>query len=53
MNNIIKDKSPGQLVFGQDMILPIKHVADWRYIHQRKYGKIEKDFMRKSSAIMD
>ena len=32
----IKDKSPGQLMFGRDMILPIKHVADWRYIRQRR-----------------
>ena len=25
-------KIPGQLVFGRDMILPINHVVDWRYI---------------------
>ena len=27
-----KGKSPGQLVFVRDMILPINQVADWRYI---------------------
>ena len=31
-----KEKNPGQLVFGRDMILPIIHVADWRYIRQHK-----------------
>ena len=29
----IKEKIPGQLVFGRDMILPINIVAYWRYIH--------------------
>ena len=28
--------SPMQLVFGQDAILNIKHVADWEHIHPRK-----------------
>ena len=28
--------SPGQLVFGRDMALNIKHVADWNHIHQRR-----------------
>ena len=38
-----KVKSPGQLVFGQDMILPINHVADWRYIRQHKQAQIDRD----------
>ena len=29
-----KGKSPGQLVFGRDMILPTNHVANWRYIRK-------------------
>ena len=29
-----KETIPGQLVFGRDLILPINHVADWRYIRQ-------------------
>ena len=28
--------TPGQLVFGRDMALNIKHVANWNYIQQRK-----------------
>ena len=31
-----KHKSPGQLFFGRDMILPIEHIGNWRYIRQRK-----------------
>ena len=31
-----KQKIPGQLFFGQDMVLPINHIANWRYIHQQK-----------------
>ena len=27
-----KGKNPDQLVFGQDMIPPINHMEDWRYI---------------------
>ena len=30
------DATPGQVVFGRDMILPIQHKADWALIHQRK-----------------
>ena len=29
-------KTPGQLVFGRDMIFNIKHVANWEYIRQNK-----------------
>lgn len=36
-------KSPGQLVFGRDMILNIKHTANWEYIRQRKQKLIEKN----------
>ena len=31
-----KVKVPGLLVFGQDMILPINHIENWRYICQRR-----------------
>ena len=33
-------KSPGQLVFGRDMILNIQHQANWEYIRKRKQSKI-------------
>ena len=36
-------KTPGQLVFGRDMILNIKHVANWEYIRQNKQKLIEKN----------
>ena len=37
--NIIKDKSIFQLVLGQDMIIPIKNVADLRNMRQRKQAQ--------------
>ena len=36
-------KSPGQLVFGRDMILNIKHTANWEYIRARKQKLIDKN----------
>jgi hypothetical protein len=36
-------KSPGQLVFGRDMILNIKHAANWELIRQRKQTIINKN----------
>ena len=35
--------TPGQLVFGRDMILNIKHEANWEYIRERKQAIIEKN----------
>ena len=35
-SNRLKGCSPGQLVFGRDMIIPIKHKADWELIRQLK-----------------
>ena len=34
--------TPGQLVFGRDMIWDIAHVANWQYIKQRKQTLIDK-----------
>ena len=48
-----KGKSPGQLVFGQDMTPPINHVADWRYIRQRKQKKIENCVIWGNANITD
>ena len=31
-----KVRNLGQLVFGRDMITPIKKIADWELIHQQK-----------------
>ncbi len=35
--------SPGQLVFGRDMILNIKHEANWEFIRERKQEVIERN----------
>ena len=35
--------TPGQLVFGRDMILNIKHEANWEFIRERKQNIIEKN----------
>ena len=42
-----------QLVFGQDMILPINNIENWRYIHQQKQTQIEKDVIRENSTRTD
>ena len=48
-----KGKSPGQICFGRCMILPINHVADWRYMRQRKQVKIDKDVIREKTTRID
>ena len=46
-------KSPGQLVFGQSMTLPINHAVDWRYIHQLKQAQTEKYIIRENTTRID
>ena len=36
-------KTPGQLVFGRDMIFNVKHTANWEYIKARKQKIISKN----------
>ncbi len=36
-------KSPGQLVFGRDMIFNVQHTANWEYIRARKQCLIQKN----------
>src|SRR5688572_7600294 len=36
-------KTPGQLVFGRDMIFNIQHSANWEFIRQNKQKAIEKN----------
>ena len=38
-----KNYISGQLIFGRDMILPIKHRVDWELICQRKQTQINRD----------
>ena len=48
-----KRKSPGQLFFGRDMILPINHLTDWRQISQHKQAQIDNDVIRENAKIID
>ena len=41
--------TPGQLVFGRDMILNIKHVANWKAIKDRKTKMIQKNNKKENS----
>jgi hypothetical protein len=45
--------TPGQLVFGRDMIWDIAHVADWQYIQQRKQTLINKNNQRENDQRID
>ena len=45
--------SPGQLIFGLDMILMIKHTVDWELIHQQKKAQINKDNIRENRNRVD
>ena len=47
-NQQAKDFSLGQLVFGRDMILPIKNRVDWRLICQKKQAHINNDNFREN-----
>ena len=42
-------KTPGQLVFGRDMIFNIQHSANWEYIRKRKQTLINKNNERENS----
>ena len=33
----------GQLIFGRDIIIPIKHRVDWELIRQQKQTQINRD----------
>ncbi len=41
--------TPGQLVFGRDMILPIQYIADWQNIKNRKQILINKNNKNENS----
>ncbi len=45
--------TPGQLVFGHDMIWDIAHVADWQYIKQCKQTLINKNNERENHKRID
>ena len=41
--------TPGQVVFGRDMIFPITHITDWQQIHNRKQELINKNNERENA----
>ena len=45
--------TPGQLVFGRDMIWNIAHVADWQYIHHRKQTLINVNNITENKKRID
>ena len=51
--HMTKGKIPGQLIFGQGMIIPINHVADWGYICQRKQTQLNKDVICENTTRFD
>ena len=42
-------KTPGQLVFGRDMVLNVEHTANWEYIRSRKQKLIDKNNQRENA----
>ena len=42
------EASPGQLVFGRDMLLDIKHNTDWDKLYERQQKKIDKSNIREN-----
>ena len=51
--NRLESYSPGKLVFGRDMILPIKYEVNWGLIHQQNMAQIHKDNIRKNRHRVD
>ena len=45
----VLDATPGQIVFGRDMVLPIRFKADWAAIIKRKQQQIAKDNARENN----
>jgi hypothetical protein len=45
-------KSPGQLVFGRDMIFNVQHTAKWEYIRTRKQHLFQKNNKRKQKIML-
>jgi hypothetical protein len=43
------EATPGQLVFGRDMIYGIEHKANWEYIRQKKQKSIDYSNKRENS----
>ena len=48
-----KGYSLGQLIFGRDMIIPIKHRVHWELIRQKKQTQINRDNASKNIHRVD
>ena len=48
-----KGQIPGQLIFGYDMILPIKHTVDWELIIQRNHTQTNQDSISENRHRVD
>ena len=51
--NSLKVYILGQLLFGRDMIILIKHKVDWELIHQINQAHINKDNIRENNKRFD
>jgi hypothetical protein len=49
----LQNSPPGQLVFRRDMILNIKHTANWDFIRQRKHNLINKNNLRENAKPIE
>ena len=45
--------SPGQLAFGQDMVIPATYLANWRHIHAHRHKNILYDNARENRTRID
>ena len=45
--------SPGQLTFGQDMIIPATYLANWRHIHNNRHKNILYDNARENRSRIE
>ena len=43
------NKTPGQLVFGRDMIFNLSTVVDWKAITARKQAQVDRDNLRENA----
>jgi hypothetical protein len=42
--------TPGQLVFGRDMVMPIKFMADWGAIEQQRQKEMDRNNRRENAS---
>jgi hypothetical protein len=49
----VQNATPGQLVFGRDMVLPIQFQADWAQIKLKKQERIDKSNEQENSTRLD